>query len=91
LLLFFNWDNPYKDSPAYHGSVALRPFAFVPSIKDYRLELSADIELYKKDGEYKFNEPVIGLNTQIVDGISLELPIILIQSRLVKFSLNIGM
>ena len=67
----FNWDNPYNDSPAYHGSVALRPFAFVPSIKDYRLEISADVDYNKKDGEYKFNEPVIGLNTQLVDGITL--------------------
>lgn len=67
----FNWDNPYKDSPAYHGSVAFRPFAFVPSIKDYRLEISADVDYNKKDGEYKFNEPVIGLNTQLVDGITL--------------------
>lgn len=87
----FNWDNPHKDSPAYHSSVALRPFAFVPSIKDYRLELSADIDYNKKDGEYKFNEPVIGLNTQIVDGIKLGASYNLdTETTWLNFSLNVG-
>ncbi len=70
--LALQWDNPYKGSPEYHAGLAIRPLAFIPSIKDYRLELSADMD-YRKDvtGDYAFQKPVLGVNTQILDGVSI--------------------
>jgi protease-4 len=64
-------DNPYKESPAYHAGLAIRPLAFVPSIKDHRLELSADIDYDKDGGGYGFNDPVIGLHTRVLDGLNI--------------------
>lgn len=65
-------DNPYQGAPAYHAGLALRPLAFVPRIADYRLELSADLD-YSKDeaGDYGFRAPVLGINTQVLDGLNI--------------------
>jgi len=78
----FTWENPLKDSPSngkpfYRGGLALRPFAFTNMIADYRLELSADVNYSHIDGEgnyskdYEFKKPILGLNTQILDGVKL--------------------
>jgi protease IV len=67
----FSWDNPYKESPAYHAGLAVRPLAFVPGVKDHRLELSFDMDYGKEDGDYGFREPVVGLQTRILDGLNL--------------------
>lgn len=66
-------DHPFKESPAYRFGLGLRPFAFIPSIKDYRTELSIDMP-YQKDGEdYTMMKPTLGINTQILDGLNLGL------------------
>ncbi len=67
----FSWDNPYKEAPEYHAGVALRPLAFVPKVKDHRLELSFDMDYAKEDGDYVFRQPVVGLQTRILDGLNL--------------------
>lgn len=67
----FSWDNPYKEAPEYHAGVAIRPLAFVPGVKDHRLELSFDMDYAKEDGEYDFRQPVVGLQTRVLDGLNL--------------------
>ncbi|MBW6514004.1 MAG: signal peptide peptidase SppA [Candidatus Syntrophosphaera sp.] len=67
----FNWDNPYKEAPQYHAGLAFRPLAFVKSARDYRLELSADMDYSKEEGEYGFRNPVLGINTRVFDGLNL--------------------
>lgn len=70
--LAMTWDNPYKWSPSYRGGVALRPLAFVPGIADYRLELTADMNYAKStEGDYEFLKPILGAQTQILDGIKI--------------------
>lgn len=67
--LAFRWDNPYKDRPAYHAGLALRPLAFAGMKKDYALELSGDLD-YAFDGtDYKAFKPSFGINTQVLDGL----------------------
>lgn len=66
------WDNPMEDRPFYRAGLALRPFALVESINDYRLELSLDMNYsYLDDEDYKFKKPIIGINTQLIDGLKL--------------------
>ena len=68
----FTWDNPLKDRPFYRGGIALRPFALTDKIADYRLELSADVNYSQLGGtDYEFKKPILGINTQIVDGVKL--------------------
>jgi protease-4 len=69
--LAMTWDNPNKGIPYYRGGVALRPFAWVNGVNDYRLELSADMNYANTDGEYKFKKPIFGVQTQILDGIKI--------------------
>ncbi len=64
-------DHPYQQSPAYHAGAAIRPLAFVESIEDYRLELSADIDYDKDGGSYGFNDLVLGAHTRILDGLNI--------------------
>lgn len=69
----FTWDNPLKGKPFYRGGLAVRPFAFTDKIADYRLELSADVNysyIYSNEG-YEMKKPILGLNTQILDGVKL--------------------
>lgn len=65
-------DHPYQQSPAYHAGLSIRPLAFVKSIQDHRLELSADID-YDKDGgsDYGFNDLVVGAHTRLLDGLNI--------------------
>lgn len=65
-------DHPYEESPVYHAGIAIRPLAFVKSIQDQRLELSADID-YDQDGRssYSFNDIVVGAHTRILDGLNI--------------------
>lgn len=68
------WDNPMHARPIYRGGIALRPMAFVPSIPDYRLELSLDMNysyLGSDDSKYEVKSPIIGINTQLLDGVKL--------------------
>ncbi len=68
----FTLDNPVNAAPGYHGGIAIRPFAFNKNIDDYRLELSADLDYRKnKDGDYKVNNFLLGVNTQVFDGIKI--------------------
>jgi protease-4 len=70
--LAFTWDNPYKDSPSYSAGVSLRPLAFISPQNDYRIEGSLDMNYAKNaTGDYEFLKPVIGINTQLLDGINL--------------------
>jgi len=69
--LAFTWDNPYKASPYYRFGAAIRPLAFVPSVADHRLELSADMNYAKDGSDYKFQKPVLGLNTQLLNGVNI--------------------
>ena len=65
-------DHPYQQSPVYHAGLSIRPLAFVKSIQDHRLELSADID-YDKDGgsDYGFNDLVVGAHTRLLDGLNI--------------------
>lgn len=87
--LAFRWDNPYKDRPAYHSGMALRPLALAGMKKDYALELSADLD-YSYDGtEYGMDKPTFGVNTQILDGLILGASYNLeTESALLNFSLR---
>lgn len=69
--LALTWDNPYKQAPAYRAGLALRPFALVKKVDDYRLELSADMNYAKDGGDYKTQKPSFGIQTQILDGLML--------------------
>lgn len=70
--LAFTWDNPMHESPLYRAGLALRPFAFSPQIADYRLELSVDMNYSKAFSEdYEFQKPIIGLGTQVLDGLKI--------------------
>lgn len=69
--LAVTWDNPYKQAPAYRAGLALRPFALVDAVADYRLELSADMNYAKDGGDYKAQKPSFGIQTQILDGLML--------------------
>jgi protease IV len=64
-------DNPYHDSPVYNFGVGWRPLATLNLLKDYRLELTADETYAKTEGEYEFTKPILGINTEILDGIKL--------------------
>ncbi|PKN73166.1 MAG: signal peptide peptidase SppA [Candidatus Cloacimonetes bacterium HGW-Cloacimonetes-3] len=69
--LALTWDNPYKDSPYYRAGLALRPFAVTDAVADYRLELSADMNYAKEAGDYKAQKPVLGIQTQVLNGLML--------------------
>lgn len=70
--LAFRWDNPYKEAPAYHAGLGVRPLAFFNPENDYRLELTADVD-YRKDiaGDYAFEKPVLGISTELLDGVRI--------------------
>lgn len=89
--LAFTWDNPMGGTPYYRGGIAVRPLTWVPGIEDYRLELSADVN-YGKDGEdYKFFKPILGAQTQIMDGLKLGGTYNLEEeTALLNFSLSFG-
>ncbi|HNQ43846.1 MAG TPA: S49 family peptidase, partial [Candidatus Cloacimonadota bacterium] len=89
--LAFTWDNPINDKPFYRAGIALRPLAFVKSLEDYRLELSADINYsYLLQGDkYEFSKPIIGFNTQLIDGVKIGATYNLEEeTALVSFSLS---
>ena len=69
----FTWDNPKHNSPYYRLGLAFRPFTFSEAIADYRLELSLDANYvrYENDNDYEIKKPVIGLQTQILDGVKI--------------------
>jgi protease-4 len=70
--LAFTLENPMHDRPFYRGGLALRPLAMIPAIADYRLELSADLNYsYLSADGYKIKKPILGINTQLVDGVKL--------------------
>lgn len=94
-------DHPYSESPEYHAGVALRPLAWIPSLQDYRVELSADID-YSKEivdgyglkaaGDYEFRSPVLGINTQLLDGLNIGATYNLdTETAMVNFSLSSAM
>lgn len=64
-------DNPHNESPVYHAGIAVRPLAFVKSMKDERLELSADIDYDNDGGSYGFNDIVVGAHTRVWDGLNI--------------------
>jgi protease-4 len=89
--LGFTWDNPYKASPSYRFGAALRPLAFLPSIQNYRLELSADFNYAKNPADYEFQKPVLGINTQVLDGLNIGASYNLEnETAFVRFGLNFG-
>ena len=68
----FTWDNGYKEEPAYQFGIGFRPFAIMPVLKEHRLELSADFNYIKNsDGIYESLQPVIGVNTELINGIKI--------------------
>ncbi|MDD2229482.1 MAG: signal peptide peptidase SppA [Candidatus Cloacimonetes bacterium] len=69
--LAFTWDNPYEKSPLYRAGLAVRPFAFTNAVADYRLELTADMNYAKDIKDYETYKPVLGIQTQILDGLML--------------------
>ncbi len=71
--LAFTWDNPKHQSTYYRLGLAVRPFVFTDAIADYRLELSVDANYarYEMDKDYEFKKPVLGIQTQILDGVKV--------------------
>lgn len=69
----FTWDNPYQRRPYYRFGAALRPFALISSIADHRLELTYDQNYARLDSTdaYKFKKPIIGAQTQLLDGLKI--------------------
>ncbi|MDD4666558.1 MAG: signal peptide peptidase SppA [Candidatus Cloacimonetes bacterium] len=66
-------ENPMESRPYYRAGIALRPFVFTDRINDYRLELSLDLNYSKwgSEDDYELRSPIIGINTQLVDGLKL--------------------
>jgi len=65
-------ENPMESRPYYRAGIALRPFVFTDRINDYRLELSLDLNYAKwTEDEYELKSPIIGINTQLIDGLKL--------------------
>jgi len=71
--LAFTWDNPYQEEPYYRFGMAVRPLAFVPSLADHRLEFSLDLNYsrWQGDTDYELKKPVIGISTQLLDGLKI--------------------
>lgn len=91
--LAFTWDNPYKRKPYYRFGTALRPFTLLPSIADHRLELTLDMNYSLPDSSdaYKFMKPIIGAQTQIMDGVRIGGTYNLEEeTALLSFSLSFG-
>lgn len=85
-------ENPYKASPSYGAGLSLRPLALLLPDEDYRLEASVDA-VYTKgaDGTYEMLKPVIGVNTQLLDGVNLGATYNLeSETAFVNFSLGFG-
>ncbi|MDY0319587.1 MAG: signal peptide peptidase SppA [Candidatus Cloacimonadaceae bacterium] len=88
----FTLENPMHSRPFYRAGFSTRPLAFVPSLQDYRLELSADFNYSYLDADgYKVKKPILGINTQILDGIKLGATYNLDEeTALLSFSLSSG-
>jgi len=69
--LAMRWDNPYQSSPEYRFGVGLRPLAFVPGIANWKMELSLDLPYVQNAGEYELIKPVVGVKTQLINGLNL--------------------
>lgn len=71
--LAFTWDNPMHNSPYYRLGLAFRPFAFSDALADYRLEISVDANYARvgNDKDYELKKPVLGMQTQILDGLKI--------------------
>jgi protease-4 len=69
----FVWNNPYQQAPNYQFGIGVRPLAFVPQIKDHRMELSVDYDYSKDtDGKYALSKPILGAGLEIIDGIKIK-------------------
>ncbi|MCK9557930.1 MAG: signal peptide peptidase SppA [Candidatus Cloacimonetes bacterium] len=90
--LAFTLENPMHDRPFYRAGVAVRPLVFVDQMADYRLELSADINYsYMETEGYKIKKPILGINTQVLDGVKLGATYNLEEeTALLSFSLGLG-
>lgn len=85
------WDNPNKAAPAYRAGLALRPLALLGYRDDYRWELSADVNYRKAAGDYEIEKPVIGIQTQLFDGVKLGGTYNMEnEGMMLNFSLNFG-
>jgi len=70
--LAFTWDNPNKAAPSYKAGIGWRPFSLLKTWDEHRLEISADFDYAKNtDGDYELKQPIIGLQTELVDGIRI--------------------
>jgi len=66
----FTLDNPDKDVPSYQAGFAWRPLSQFNKMDEHRLEISADFDYSKNDlGDYELKQPIIGLQTEIFDGV----------------------
>ncbi|MCB5229935.1 MAG: signal peptide peptidase SppA [Candidatus Cloacimonetes bacterium] len=72
----FVWDNPQSGPPAYRAGISLRPLQWFLPQHGYRLELSGDMGYRKEIDandptllEYKFGDAVVGVKTQVLDGL----------------------
>ena len=71
----------------------MRPFTLLPSIADHRLELTLDMNYSLPDSSeaYKFMKPIIGAQTQIMDGVRIGGTYNLEEeTALLSFSLSFG-
>ncbi|MDD3050327.1 MAG: signal peptide peptidase SppA [Candidatus Cloacimonetes bacterium] len=57
------------DNPDYRFGVAMRPFFF--NDFTHRITLSADFNYKKPDNKYEMEKPILGIQTQVFDGISV--------------------
>ncbi|MFA5484308.1 MAG: signal peptide peptidase SppA [Candidatus Cloacimonadaceae bacterium] len=88
----FTLENPMHDRPFYRAGLAIRPFVFLDNVADYRMELSADMNYSYWDADgYKLKKPILGINTQVLDGIKLGATYNLEEeTALLSFSLSLG-
>lgn len=65
----FTWDNPYKQSPNYQFGLGVRPLALMDSKIAHKVELTADLKYGKEEGDYTAFKPVLGISTQLMNGL----------------------
>jgi len=64
-------DNYRNEEPKYKFGCSVRPFAILPFFREHSLELFTDIEYINKDNNYEIKKPLVGLNSEIVDGFKI--------------------
>lgn len=65
-------DNPHKTSPAYRFGLGIRPLQYIWKSKAHGLELNADLQYQKAEGDYTMLKPTMGFSSQLANGVLLK-------------------